>query len=191
MRKIIFLTMISLDGYMEKPGEKPDWVSVDEELLRNINDLKRQVGGYLWGRGMYENNRALWATANTQSMEPFEVEFFQNWMQKIPAIVFSSTLERVEGNARLERGDPVAVVTRLKEQPVAPGEPGEDLEVGGWQLASTLIQAGLVDEYRLFFQPIILGAGRPIFPALNEAVRLKLVETHTFHTGVVYLHYQR
>ncbi len=176
--------MISLNGYMEKPGESPDWVTVDEELFRYINNLKRQVGGYLYGRGMYENNQALWSTANTQSKLDYEVEFFQNWKQT-PAIVFSSTLERVEGNATLERGDPVAVVTRLKEQP------GPDLEVGGWQLASTLMQAGLVDEYRLFVQPILLGAGRPIFPALSEAVRLKLVETHAFHTGVVYLRYQR
>ncbi len=97
----------------------------------------------------------------------------------------SSTLERVEGNARLERGDPVAVVTRLKEQP------GPDLKAGGVQLASALIQAGLIDEYRIFIQQIILGAGRSIYPALNEAVRLKLVETHTFHTGIVYLRYQR
>ena len=133
---------------------------------------------------MYENNQALWPTADTQSMEAYEVEYMQTWKQ-IPAIVFSSTLKRVEGNARLERGDPVAVVTRLKEQP------GPDLSVGGVQLASALIQAGLVDEYHIFVQPIILGAGRPIYPALNEAVRLKLVETHTFHTGIVYLRYKR
>ncbi len=190
MRKIIFFTMISLNGCMEKNGESADWVSVDEELFRYLNNLKRQVGGFLYGRGMYENNQALWATADTRSMPDYEVEFTQMWKQ-IPTIVFSSTLQRVEGNARLERGDPVAVVTCLKEQAVAPGEPGGDLEVGGWKLASTLMQAGLVDGYRLFVQPIILGAGRPIFPSLNEAVRLKLVETHTFHSGVVYLHYQR
>ena len=59
------------------------------------------------------------------------------------------------------------------------------------QLASTLIQAGLVDEYHIFVQPIILGAGRTIYPALNEAIRLKLVETHTFQAGIVYLRYQR
>ena len=108
----------------------------------------------------------------------------QIWKQ-IPAIVFSRTLERVEGNARLERGDPVEVVTRLKAQP------GPDLSVGGVILASALIQAGLVDEYHIFFQPILLGAGRPIYPALNESIRLKLVETHTFQTGIIYLRYQR
>ncbi len=184
MRRIIYFTMISLDGYMEKPGGSLDWVSVDEELFRFMNNLKRQVGGYLYGRGMYENNQALWSTAGTQSMQDYEVELAQIWQQS-PTIVFSSTLERVEGNARLERGDPVAVVARLKEQP------GPDLEVGGAQLAPTLIQAGLVDEYRLFVQPILMGSGRPIFPVLNEAVRLKLVETHMFHSGVVYLRYQR
>ena len=184
MCKIIYKYHVSLNGLIEMPGCPPDWVIADEELFRYMNNLERQVGGYLWGRGMYENNQALWPTADTQSMPAYLIEFVQIWKQ-IPAIVFSSTLERVEGNARLERGDPVAVVTRLKEQP------GPDLAVGGVQLVSALIQAGLVDEYQIFVQPIILGAGRPIYPALNEAVRLKLLETHTFHTGIVYLRYQR
>ena len=184
MCKIIYRYNVSLNGLIEMPGSRPDWVIADEELFRYMNNLERQVGGYLWGRGMYENNLALWATVETQSMEAFVAEYLQIWKQ-IPKIVFSSTLERVEGNARLERGDPVAVVTRLKEQP------GPDLSVGGVQLASTLIQAGLVDEYHIFFQPIILGAGRSIYPPLNESIRLKLVETHTFHTGIIYLRYQR
>ena len=183
MRKIIYQTNVSLNGLIEMPGSRPDWVIADEELFRYMNNLDHQFGGYLWGRGMYENNHALWGTADTESMEDFVVEFLQT-VKQIPAIVFSSTLERVEGNARLERGDPVAVVTRLKEQP------GPDLSVGGVQLASALIRAGLVDEYHIFFQPIILGAGRPIYPALNESIRLKLVETHTFKTGIVYLRYQ-
>jgi dihydrofolate reductase len=182
--KIIYRTHVSLNGLIEMPGGRPDWVIADEELFRFSNNLERQVGGYLWGRGMYENNQALWAAADTQSMEPFVAEFLQIWKQ-IPAIVFSRILERVEGNARLERGDPVVVVTRLKEQS------GPDLSVGGVQLASTLMKAGLVDEYHIFFQPIILGAGRPLYPALNEALRLNLVETHTFHSGIVYLRYQR
>ncbi len=184
MSKIIYQTNVSLNGLIEMPGGIPDWVIADEELFRFMINLERQVGGYLWGRRMYENNHALWAAANSQSMQDYEVEYSQIWKQ-IPTIVFSSTLERVEGNARLERGDPIAVVTRLKAQP------GPDLSVGGVQLASTLIQVGLVDEYRIFIQPILLGAGRPIYPALNEAVRLKLVEMHTFHTGIVYLRYQR
>ncbi len=184
MSKIIYRIHVSLNGLIEMPGNPPDWVIVDEELFHFMNNLERQVGGYLWGRRMYENNQALWATVDTQAMQANAVEFFQI-CKHIPTVVFSSTLERVEGNARLERGDPVAVVTRLKEQP------GPDLSIGGVQLASTLTQAGLVDEYLIFFQPIILGAGRPIYPALKEAVKLKLVESHTFHTGIVYLRYKR
>ncbi len=184
MRKIIYKTHVALNGLIEMQGSRPDWVIADEELFRYMNNQERQIGGYLWGRRMYENNQALWADADPQSMEDFVVENLQIRKQ-IPVIVFSSTLERVVGNARVERGDPVAVVTRLKEQP------GPDLSVGGIQLASALIQAGLVDEFHFFFQPIILGAGRPIYPALNEAIRLKLVETHTFRTGIVYLRYQR
>ena len=109
MSKIIYKCHVSLNGLIELPGGAPDWVIADEELFRFSNNLERQVGGYLWGRGMYENNMALWATADPQSMEPYGIEFMQIWKQ-IPTIVFSSTLKRVEGNARLERGDPVAVV---------------------------------------------------------------------------------
>lgn len=184
MSKIIYRTQVSLNGLVEMPGDPPDWVIVDEELIRITSHLERQIGGYLWGRGMYQNNRALWAAADTGSMPDYVAEFFEIG-KRIPVTVFSRTLERVEGSARLERGDPVSVVSRLKEQP------GPDLSVGGIQLTSALIQAGLIDEYQLFVQPIILGAGRPIYPALNEAVRLKLVETHAFQTGVVYLRYQR
>jgi dihydrofolate reductase len=184
MCKIIYKYNVSLNGLIEMPGDPPDWVIADEELFRFMNNQERQVGGYLWGRGMYANNQALWAAADTQSMEPFVAEYMQIWKQ-IPKIVFSSTLDRVEGNARLERGDPVVVVSRLKEQP------GPDLSVGGVQLVSTLMQAGLIDEYHIFVQPIILGAGRSIYPPLNGAVRLKLVDTHIFTSGIVYLHYQR
>jgi dihydrofolate reductase len=184
MCKIIYKTHVSLNGMIEMPGARPDWVIADKELFRFSNNLERRVGGSLWGRGMYENNRALWAAADARLMEPDVVEYLQN-LKQIPVIVFSSTLEQVEGNARLERGDPVAVVARLKEQP------GPDLSVGGVQLTAALMRAGLVDEYQIFVQPIILGAGRSLYPALNQDIRLKLVETHTFHTGIVYLRYLR
>jgi dihydrofolate reductase len=185
VRKIIYRSHVSLNGLIEMPGAPADWVIADEELFRFMNNLERQVGGYVWGRGMYENNQALWSTADTQSMPDDQAEYFQISKQ-IPIIVFSSTpMERVEGNARLERDDPVAVVPRLKEQS------GPDLSVGGVQLASALMQAGLVDEYQIYIQPIILGTGRSLFPALNESIKLKLVETHIFHAGIVFLRYRR
>jgi dihydrofolate reductase len=184
MSKIIYRCHVALNGLIEMPGEIPDWVVTDEELFRFMSNQDRQIGGFLWGRKMYENNMALLSNTNIQAEPDYEKEFDQIWKQ-IPITIFSSTfMEQVEGNVRVERDDPVAVVTRLKAQP------GPDLRVGGVQLTSALIQAGLIDEYQIYIQPILLGTGRSIYPALNESVRLKLIDTHTFRMGVVFLHYQ-
>ena len=184
MRKLIYFTMASLDGFMDKPDHNLDWVIVDEEEHSYVNNLERELGGYLYGRRMYEIMNAYWPTADTESDLAFEAEFSHIWKQ-IPKTVFSSTLERVEGNARLFRGDVIEEVVRLKEQP------GKDLEVGGSQLAASLMQAGLVDEYRIFVHPVLLGNGTRMVPSLDEPVQLRLVESHTFKSGVVFLRYQR
>jgi dihydrofolate reductase len=89
----------------------------------------------------------------------------------------------VSWNSRLVRGDPVAEVARLKTQL------GFDMSVGGPTLASALIEAGLVDEFRVYVNPVILGAGTRFFPPLSERIALTLVETRTFDSGVVYLRY--
>ena len=100
--------------------------------------------------------------------------------------MFSRTLERVEGsNTTLVKDNAVEEVSRLKEQS------GKELAVGGAGLASTFIEAGLVDEYRLFISPVVLGGGTPYFPALDQRIALELVETRTFGSRVVYLRYQR
>jgi dihydrofolate reductase len=183
MRKLIYFSMASVDGFMDRPDRNLDWVIIDEELHTYVNNLEREIGVYLYGRRMYEIMEAYWPTADKQSSLTYEVEFARIY-KKIPKIVFSKTLERVEGNARLVRENVVEEVTRLKEQP------GKDLEVGGANLASTLMRAGLIDEYRIFVHPVILGAGTPMFPALDEATKLRLVETHTFGSGVVFLRYR-
>jgi dihydrofolate reductase len=183
MRNLIYFTMVSLDGKIETPERSLEWVIVDEELHRYINQLEREIGGYLYGRRMYELMQAYWPTADTQSSLEYEAEFSKIWKQ-VPKYVFSQTLERVEGNAELVRRDAAAEVTRLKSTP------GPDLEVGGSELAATLMQAGLIDEFHLFLQPVILGAGTPMIPAMSQAIQLRLVEEHPFRSGVVYLRYQ-
>jgi dihydrofolate reductase len=102
----------------------------------------------------------------------------------MPKIVFSQTLEQVSGNARLVRDNIAAEVMKLKAQP------GKAMDLGGPNLASTFMRLGLIDEYRLFVQPIVLGSGTPFFPALDNPMKLQLVETGTFGSGVVYLRYQ-
>jgi dihydrofolate reductase len=99
-------------------------------------------------------------------------------------VVFE-TLERVVGNAGLLRGCVADELTRLKQ------EPGKDIAVGGAGLASTLIRRGLVDEFRLFVRPVVVGGGTPYFPAVEERLELEMVETRTFGSRVVYVRYRR
>ncbi|MEX2546553.1 MAG: dihydrofolate reductase family protein [Chloroflexota bacterium] len=99
-------------------------------------------------------------------------------------MVFSRTLERVDAGSRLVNGDAVEEAARLKS------EPGGNMDVGGAALAGSLIAAGLVDEYRLLIHPVILGAGHPLFPPLEERVSLRFIESRTFRSGVVYLRYE-
>jgi len=126
-----------------------------------------------------------WETADqSPSRAEHELEFARIW-KGTPKLVFSRTLEKVEGNARLVRDSAAEEVARLKEQP------GKDLAVGGAGLASSLIKLGLVDEYRMFISPVVLGRGTPYFPPLDERINLALVETRTFGSRVVYVRYRR
>ncbi len=182
MRKLIYSMGVSLDGFIAGPHGEIDWTAPDEELHRFHNQQAREVGADLYGRRLYQT-MIPWETAEEKPSAPeHELEFARIW-KAIPKIVFSKTLEKVEGNARLVTGDAVEEVTRLKEQP------GKQLAVGGAGLASTFIKLGLIDEYRLFISPVVLGAGTPFFPALDERIDLELLETRTFGSRVVYVRY--
>jgi dihydrofolate reductase len=184
MRKLIYSMTVSLDGFIADPHGEIDWSAPDEELHRFHNDQTREVGEHLCGRRLYEV-MTYWETADENPSAPeYELEFARIW-KEMPKIVFSKTLEKIEGNYRLVRDGVVEEAAKLKEQP------GKDLAVGGAGLASTLIKAGLVDEYRLFVSPVVLGGGTPYFPALDERINLELVETHTFGSRVVYVRYRR
>ena len=183
MRKLIYSMGVSLDGFIAGPDGDIGWSAPDEELHRFHNQQAREVGAELYGRRLYEV-MLFWETAEERSSLPeYEREFAHIW-KDTPKIVFSRTLEHVEGNARLAGDDAVAEVARLKEQP------GKHLTVGGAGLASTFMRAGLIDEYRLFVSPVVLGGGTPYFPALDERIDLELVETRTFGSRVVYLRYR-
>jgi len=184
MRKLIYSMGVSLDGFIAGPDGEIDWSAPDEELHLFHNQQTRELGAQLCGRRLYEV-MAYWETVDENSSLPeHEREFARIW-KETPKIVFSKTLEEVEGDARLVRDGIAEEVTRLKEQP------GKDLAVGGAELASTCAKLGLIDEYRLFVSPVVLGGGKPFFPALDERIDLELVETQTFGSRVVYLRYRR
>ncbi len=183
MRKLIYSMGVSLDGFIAGPDGEIDWSAPDEELHRFHNQQMRETGVELCGRGLYEV-MTYWETAEENpSISDSEREFAQIW-KDTPKIVFSKTLEKVEGNFRLVRDNVAEEVAKLKEQP------GKDLAVGGAGLASTLVRLNLIDEYRLFVSPVVLGGGTPYLPALDERLDLELLETRTFGSRVVYLRYR-
>jgi dihydrofolate reductase len=183
MRKVIYSMTVSLDGFIAGPKGEIDWSAPDEELHRFHNQRVRGLGAQLCGRRLYEE-MLYWETADQNpSAAEYELEFARIW-QGLPKIVFSKTLEKVEGNARLVKDGVAEEVARLKEQP------GKDLSVGGAGLASTFIKLGLVDEYQLFVSPVVLGGGTPYFPTLEERINLELVDTKTFGSRVVHVHYR-
>ena len=185
MSKLIYSMSVSLDGYVATPDRSIDFVHVDDELHEVFNDEARSVGMMLYGRRMYELLVGYWPTGDQDpNATPAMRDFARIWRDK-PKVVFSNTLDKVEWNTRLVRGDPVEEVRRLKQQP------DNDMDVGGPTLVSTLIVADLVDEFRMYVNPVVLGAGIPYFPRLGRSLELRLLETRRFSGGVVYLRYER
>jgi dihydrofolate reductase len=183
MRKLIYSFTVSLDGFIADPNGEIDWSAPDEELHRFHNDRVREVGLHLLGRRLYET-MVYWETADQNpSAADYELDFARIW-QQLPKIVFSTTLESVEGNTTLLRAVDPDEIARLKQ------EQGKDIAVGGAGLASTFMKLGLIDEFQLFVSPVVLGGGTPYFPALDERINLELVETRTFGSRIVYLHYR-
>ena len=184
MRKLIYSMTVSLDGFIAGRDGEIDWSAPDEELFRFHTQRVREIDTQLCGRRLYEV-MTYWETADENpSLPDHELEFARIW-KDTPKLVFSKTLEKVEGNARLVRDSVADEVVKLKEQP------GNDLEVGGAGLASSLIELNLIDDYRLFVSPVVLGGGTPCFPALDKRIELELVETRSFGSRVVYVRYRR
>ena len=184
MRRLIYSMGVSLDGFIAGPDGEIDWSAPDEELHRFHNEQTREIGAHLCGRRLYEV-MLYWETADENpSATDYELEFARIW-KAIPKIVVSTTLETVEGNARLVTDGVAETVAALKRQP------GKDLSVGGAGLAAAMIELGLVDEFRLFVSPVVLGGGTPYFPPLGDRIDLELVETRTFASRVVYVRYRQ
>lgn len=185
MRKLIYLLNTSLDGYVEDANGSLDWTIIDEEIHQFFNDQEREFEVSLYGRRLYETMQPYWSTADQNpDMLAVEKEYARIW-NAIPKIVFSRTLDHVEGNATLMRDGLIEQITKLKSQP------GGWMSVGGPTLAASPIEAGLIDEFRVVIHPVILGGGKPFFPNLKAPTNLKLLETHRFSSGPIYLRYVR
>jgi dihydrofolate reductase len=184
MRKVIYSMGVSLDGFIADRDGQVDWGAPDEELMRFHIEQTREIGAHACGRRLYED-MLVWETAEQTWSDPAALEFARVW-KAIPKVVFSTTLASVRGNARLAEGDVAREIAKLK------AEPGEHVvSAGGAGFASALAELDLIDEYRLFVSPVLLGGGTPFFPPLKKRIALELIETRTFGSRVVYARYRR
>ena len=182
MRKLIYSMTVSLDGYIAGPDGAIDWSVPNEDLFRFHTQEVEEIGAHLCGRRLYET-MVYWETVEESGLSAEHVKFAQIW-RALPKVVFSRTLQSVVGNTKLARDGVAEEVRRLKERP------GKDIAVGGAGLASACMKLGLIDEWRLFVSPVLLGGGTPYFPPLEERVSLELVETKMFGSRVVFLRYR-
>ena len=185
MRKIILWMGISLDGYIEGPNREIDWHLVDDELHSHFNAELRQMSAFLGGRVVYELMEGFWPSADADPQSPpAMVEFADIW-RNMPKIVYSRTLQEAGPNATIVREVVPAEVEALKAQP------GGDMALGGADLAATFGELDLIDEYRIYVHPVIIGAGKPLFWPSTTRRPLNLIETRVFGNGVVMLRYER
>jgi dihydrofolate reductase len=185
VRTIVLMTSVSLDGFFEGPNRELDWHLVDDEVHDHFNEVLGAMSAFLSGRVTWEMMAGFWPTADTDpaSTRPM-VEFAGIW-RDTPKIVYSRTLERAGWNTTIVHDVVVEEVEALKARP------GGDMALGGADLAATFMRHDLIDEYRLYVHPVVIGRGRPLFPASDTRIDLRLADTRTFGNGVVLLHYRR
>jgi dihydrofolate reductase len=180
---LIYSMSVSVDGFIADREGAFGWTAPDEELFRFHLAEVRKLGGYLIGRRLYET-MLVWETDPSLRDNELGAAFADVWCA-IPKTVFSRTLDSVQGNARL------AEASVAEEVAAALEATDKDVEIGGAGLAAAAIELGLVDELRMFRNPIVVGGGTPYLPPVTEDVRLDLIETRTFGSRVIYERYQR
>ena len=184
MRRIIFWMSVSLDGYMEGPNREIDWHRVDAELHVHLNEDLGTMSAFLEGRVTYELMQAYWPHADADPSVSRPVADFARIWREMPKIVYSRTLEVAGGNATIVREVVPEEVRKLTTLP------GGDMVLGGPDLAATFLRHDLVDEYRVYVHPVVIGTGRRVFPD-GARLSLRLAETRRFGNGVVLLRYER
>ena len=182
MRKVIFFMLTSLDGYFEGPNRDINWHNVDEEFNEFAVQQTGEFGALLFGRVTYELMEGYWPTESAKTDDPVVAGL----MNSLPKIVFSKTLEKAEwNNTKLVKDNFAEEISKLK------GQPGKDIAIfGSSDLTVSLTQLGLVDEFRIMVNPVVLGDGKPLFKGIKNKLDLKLTETRTFGNGNVLLYYE-
>jgi dihydrofolate reductase len=185
MRRLIVFNHISLDGYFVDKNNDMSWAKADhqdEEWNAFVSENASGGGVLVFGRITYQLMASFWPT-------PFAIESMPvvaKGMNSMPKVVFSRTLDQASwSNTKLVKGDMAAEIRKMKK------EPGEGMVIlGSGSIVSQLTQEGLIDEYQVVVNPVVLGQGRTMFDGVKDKLSLKLAKSRTFGNGNVFLCYE-
>ena len=182
MRKIIVFENVTLDGFMAGPKGELDWAIRDDEVTQYSKEGQASTDMFLFGRVTYEMMASFWPTPAGKAANPVFAEFLNN----TPKIVFSTTLQTADWqNTEVSNELNKDEILKLKQQH------GKNMMIfGSGTIVEQLTNLGLIDEYQLMVNPVILGKGKPLFKDIKDRINLKLVKTKTFNNGIVLLQYQ-
>jgi dihydrofolate reductase len=180
---LIYSMGVSVDGFITDREGAFGWTNPTDEQFRFHLTQTRELGGFLCGRRLYET-MLVWETDPSLRENELGAAFADVWCA-IPKVVFSRTLDSVQGNARL------AEASLADEAAAALDATDQDVAIGGAGLAAQAIELGLVDELRMFRNPVVVGGGTPFLPPVTDDIALELIETRTFGSRVIYERYGR
>jgi dihydrofolate reductase len=180
---VIYSMGVSVDGFIADRSGEFGWGVPSDELFAFHLERVGELGGYLIGRKLYET-MLVWETDPSMRRTDLDIAFADVW-SALPKVVFSRTLDRTHGNARL------ATASLAEEVAAMLAATDKDVEIGGAGLAAAALRSDMIDELRLFRYPVIVGGGTPLLPPVTEDLQLSLIETRTFDSRVIYERYRR
>jgi dihydrofolate reductase len=183
MRKLIVFGQVTLDGYFAGMDGDISWAHRDDAGFKAFVEGNASSGGeLLFSRITYELMAGYWPSPLAMENDPVVAEGMNN----LPKVVFSRTLDKVSwNNTKLVKGGLAPEIRKMKK------EPGKDIVIlGSGSIVSQLAQEGLIDEFQVVVNPVVLGKGRTLFDGVEKKLNLKLTTTRTFGNGSVFLCYE-
>jgi len=187
MRKLMFFMHTSLDGFVAGLKGELDWANIDDEMFDFVATMTDQADTALYGRVTYEMMQSYWPKAGEQLNATKHDKEHSAWYNKVSKVVLSKTIsEKGLDNTTVISDQLADNINKIKKKG------GKNILIFGSPGASqSLLNQGLIDEFWLFVNPIILGQGMPLFKDITGTTKLKLVESKTFACGVIALHYEK
>ncbi|MBL7765213.1 MAG: dihydrofolate reductase family protein [Chitinophagaceae bacterium] len=186
MRKLIFFMHASLDGFVAGPNGELDWIMIEDEIFDFVDTMTDQADAALYGRITYDIMQSYWPTAADQPDATKHDKKHAAWYQDVSKIVLSRTM----GHEGLGRTTIISDALKDKIGSIKNQEGKNILIFGSPSASHALLQEGLIDEFWIFVNPVILGQGIPLFKGSSAKTKLNLIETQTFSCGVIALHYE-